>query len=118
MDVTERSPVSSGQDGGSAAPAWIAQLFPGRAGRAARQQRRLAVLNRALARDPELASGYVLRAELYLSAGQVDQAITDFSRALALLERQLDTERWGVVTQTMRDRALSGLEQAKLRRNP
>jgi hypothetical protein len=116
MDATDGMAVTGQAD--STPSGWITRLLQGRAGRAARQQRRLAVLNRALTRDPELASGYVLRAELYLSAGMTGQAVEDFSRGLALLERQLDTERWGVVSQTMRDRALSGLAQAKQRRNP
>lgn len=87
-------------------------LFPGRDAKAAQFKKRITALTRAISRDPEMASGYVMRGELYLSAGLWEYARRDFQRALEITDRQLDTERWGVVAQVMRDRALSGLDEA------
>jgi hypothetical protein len=53
-----------------------------------------------------------MRGELHLSAGMIDPALRDFRQGLALAERQLYTEQWGIIAQVMRDRAREGLEQA------
>jgi hypothetical protein len=74
--------------------------------------RRLALLDETVARYPQSPSGYVLRGELHLSAGMIDSALRDFRQGLALAERQLYTEQWGLVMQVMRDRAREGLTQA------
>lgn len=87
-------------------------LLPTPAEQAARYEQRLALLDEAVARHPQASSNYVLRGELYLEAGFYDFAVMDFQKALELASRQLETERWGVITQTMRDRAYDGLNRA------
>lgn len=73
---------------------------------------RLKALNRTIDRYPESASGYVLRGELYLSAGYYTLAADDFNAALTHAARQLQTEKWGVVAQSVQDRAQYGLQEA------
>ncbi len=75
--------------------------------------RRLIALNRTLATYPDNVSAYVLRGEFYLTQGLYEQAVTDFQSALRIAERQLETERWGMVEQVMRDRASIGLRRAQ-----
>jgi tetratricopeptide (TPR) repeat protein len=75
-------------------------------------QNRLEALDLTVSRHPEAISNYVLRGELHLSAGIYDLAVMDFQRALELGSRQFETERWGVITQAMRDRAYDGLNRA------
>lgn len=82
-------------------------------GRAVDPSRRLTALNRTLATYPDNVSGYVLRGEFYLTQRLYEQAVTDFQTALRLAERQLQTERWGMVEQVMRDRASIGLRRAQ-----
>lgn len=96
-------------------PAWQylrRWLLPGEAERTGDYLRRLALLDETITRYPHSPSGYVLRGELHLQAGLIDQALRDFREGLVLAENQLYTETWGVVAQVMRDRAQEGLNQA------
>jgi len=81
--------------------------------RTADPARRLIALNRTIATYPDHVSGYVLRGEFYFTQGFYAQAVADFQAALRIAERQLHTERWGVVEQVMRDRASIGLRRAQ-----
>lgn len=74
---------------------------------------RLIALNGMINTYPDSATGYVLRGEHYLEAGFYRQAVSDFQAALQIAERQLQTERWGIVEQVMRDRASTGLRRAQ-----
>ncbi len=93
-------------------------LLPNEAERTGDYLRRLALLDETITRYPQSPSGYVLRGELHLNAGLIDQALRDFRQGLVLAENQLHTEQWGVIAQVMRDRAQEGLNQAlRLRQN-
>jgi tetratricopeptide (TPR) repeat protein len=74
---------------------------------------RLAVLNDAIDLYPEAAMNYVLRGELLLKSGRIEQSIRDLERALALAQRAFETNNWGVVAQVVQDRAQRGLERAQ-----
>ncbi|MCU0496629.1 MAG: hypothetical protein MUF87_04670 [Anaerolineae bacterium] len=91
--------------------------FPTAAERTQSLTRRLAMLDRAIEQNGELSSGYVLRGELHLEAGLIDQAVSDFQHALRLGEAGLKSETWGVLAQVMRDRAQRGLERAHRLKN-
>jgi tetratricopeptide (TPR) repeat protein len=96
-----------------AAWGWLRRWFlPTASEQAARYHQRLAELDQAIALHPEAVSNYVLRGELHLWAGYHDLAVADFQQALALGTQQLEAERWGVITQAMRDRAFEGLNRA------
>ncbi|HEX2620359.1 MAG TPA: hypothetical protein VHL11_09435 [Phototrophicaceae bacterium] len=75
-------------------------------------QQRLDTLDDMIVQHPEAPSNYVLRGELHLDAGFVDLAVSDFQKALSLASHQFEIETWGIITQTMRDRAMTGLERA------
>lgn len=87
-------------------------LLPSTVERAAIYQQRLVELDYAIERHPEAPSNYVVRGEHHLAAHFYDQAVSDFQQALELASQQLEVENWGLITQTMRDRALNGLERA------
>lgn len=87
-------------------------LFPSAAERAELYQQRLMELDYAIELYPEAPSNYVFRGEYHLAAHFYDQAVSDFQQALELASQQLEVEDWGLITQTMRDRALNGLERA------
>lgn len=106
--------VSNGQT-----ESWLSRLrrwlMPTADERANEYAERLARLDQAVARHPVAASNYILRGELHLAAGMIDHAVRDFQQGLDLANRQLVVEDWGMVTQTLRDRAVIGLEQALAR---
>lgn len=87
----------------------LAWVSPGETER----QARIRELSRAIARNPQAAAVYVSRGEVYLQSGETAAAVQDFRQALALAGVQFKTEAWGVVAQSVRDRALRGLEQAQ-----
>lgn len=74
---------------------------------------RLAALDDAIVMHPESPSNYVLRGELYLKVRDYLQAAHDFEKARHLIERHLVEDNWGIVAQSLQDRALRGLEQAR-----
>ncbi len=90
----------------------LVRLFaPNQAAETALYQRRLAQLDAAVRRYPDEPGPYVMRGELLLGARLYDLAAADFRQALELASRQIETNRWGIVTQGMRDRAHAGLER-------
>lgn len=88
---------------------WLSWLFPSVHDTA----RRIADLTEALATYPDSATLYLSRAEAYAEIEEYGQAVEDFRRAARLADEQFKTKPWGVVAQTLRDRALRGLQQAQ-----
>ena len=74
---------------------------------------RLAALDDAIVMHPDSPSNYVLRGEMYLKARDYLLAVHDFEQACRLIERHLEEDDWGVVAQSLQDRALRGLERAR-----
>lgn len=66
-------------------------------------------LSQSIRHDPDAPSAYVLRGELYLKQKHYHLAKADFERAISLTDELVHSARWGLVAQTMRDRALQGL---------
>jgi tetratricopeptide (TPR) repeat protein len=69
----------------------------------------IADLSASIADEPDAPMNYVLRGEALLRSGALDAARSDFERALALAERALRGERWGLIAQAAQDRAAAGL---------
>lgn len=88
-------------------------LNPSAAERQNQQMERIQSLTRAISRAPASAAAYLCRGESYLEAGDPASAAADFRQALALAEVQFKTETWGVVAQTLRDRAFRGLQKVQ-----
>lgn len=106
-------------------PFWqrfIDDLFPSRTQREATARQRLQGLDDAIALYPETTVNYVLRGEVYLELRQDELAALDFRRAFEMAAREVEHNTWGIVAQTLQDRALHGLNQAQRRlarkRNP
>lgn len=74
---------------------------------------RLHLLNRAIEGSPDTAVNYVLRGEYWLEMGDVQAALQDFERAIALEEVALAKSDWGYLEQALLDRAENGLQQAQ-----
>ncbi|GAB4519596.1 MAG: hypothetical protein OHK0046_28720 [Anaerolineae bacterium] len=66
-------------------------------------------LTDTIERFPEAPANYVLRGEHYLNLQQLEAAEADFRRALQLIDEPIENNRWGVVAQSLRDRAQHGL---------
>jgi hypothetical protein len=62
---------------------------------------------------PESSANLILRGEVLLDMGGLEQAEMDFLRGLELAEAQLERSAWGVMEQALRDRALMGLERIR-----
>jgi tetratricopeptide (TPR) repeat protein len=93
-------------------PFWR-RWWPSAQERQAQLEDRLRGLDEAIARHPDEPANYVVRGELYLKLNHYDLAARDFQRGLELARRDLETRNWGIVAQTMQDRALKGLERAQ-----
>lgn len=91
--------------------AWLRRLFARRdeTGSAAR----LEELNRMIEYHPEAAVNYLFRGELRLKNADYENAAADFRRAVELAGDELERTDWGLVAQTLRDRALAGLQKAE-----
>ena len=89
--------------------AWLSRLF-GRDTDAEREQR-LANLNRAVTQYPDAAANYLLRGELHAEMRRYDDAAADLQRVVTLAGDAYAARRWGVVAQTVRDRALYLLDE-------
>jgi len=76
------------------------------------RQERWRDLNWAIAAFPNVAANYVLRGEFLLRQGDTLGAIADFRKALELAAVQVEADDWGVVAQSVQDRALVGLRDA------
>ena len=70
-------------------------------------------LSSAIEQHPDEAGNYVMRGELYLELNDQMRAAEDFERALELAEAQLEGSDWGIIAQSVQDRALVGLEKAR-----
>jgi len=79
---------------------------------------RLRKLDRAIDAAPDAPVNYVLRGELRLKLRQRDAAAGDFQKALALADSAFTSSDWGLVAQTLADRALVGLRRAGYRLRP
>lgn len=100
---------------------WFARLLArlaagGQDARAANAER-LITLTAALQHQPDALANWVLRGELYLEVGEYALAAADFQQALTLADALFKQERWGIITQALRDRAITGLKQAEDRRD-
>jgi tetratricopeptide (TPR) repeat protein len=113
----EQEAVAAGPEAAPSAPdtlgAWLRRLFARRdeTGSAAR----LEDLNRMIEYQPEAAVNYLFRGELRLKNADYENAAADFRRASDLAADEFDRADWGLVAQTLRDRALAGLQQAERR---
>ena len=81
--------------------------------KAAEQRQRMADLNRAISDNPQAAANYLLRGELRLERGQYELARHDFMQAIELAEAQFENDQWGLVAQSVMDRARERLRQVK-----
>jgi hypothetical protein len=73
---------------------------------------RIRQLDEAIAFAPDTPANYVLRGELYLSAGEYALAQADFQRGYDLAVRDFERSDWGLIAQAMQDRAQAGLQKA------
>lgn len=73
--------------------------------------RRMTELTQAIEAYPEAAVNYLLRAELHLKLKQNELAQEDFEQALTLAQAQYQSDRWGLASQVVQDRALRGLKR-------
>jgi tetratricopeptide (TPR) repeat protein len=76
---------------------------------------RLESLSHAVEMHPEEPANYVLRGEVYYQLREYALAEADFQRGLELASEQVEANRWGLVAQTLQDRALVGLEKTQQR---
>ncbi len=76
---------------------------------------RLYDLNWAVKAYPDAPANYVLRGELLFARGDLFGAIADFRRGYELAAIGVENEDWGVVAQSLQDRALAGLRDALYR---
>ena len=84
---------------------WLKRLILGRNDEAEQLQ----AFSASIQANPDAPTAYVLRGELFLKRKQYLLAQADFEKAVQLTEQQIDQTRWGIVAQTMRDRAERGL---------
>jgi hypothetical protein len=73
---------------------------------------RIRQLDYAIENAPDTPTNYVLRGELYLSAGEYALAQADFQRGYDLAVRDFERSDWGLIAQAMQDRAQAGLQKA------
>jgi tetratricopeptide (TPR) repeat protein len=90
---------------------WLRVWFAG-ANIPRERRERLANLTNAIERHSDAPVNYVLRGELFLTMGQPEQAAADFEEALRLAQAQFVDMPWGILEQSMADRAAVGLAQA------
>jgi hypothetical protein len=72
---------------------------------------RLDDLNLGIELYPQNPTNYVLRGELFLEQHQEELARSDFETALQLANEQVISDRWGLVAQSVQDRAIMGLRR-------
>lgn len=78
----------------------------------AEYRQRLANLDQAIAHYPDAPANYLQRGEFYLRLGNHTAAAEDFHKALELAAADYEASAWGVLAQSVRDRALEGLAEA------
>lgn len=74
---------------------------------------RLTDLNLSIEFYPASATNYVLRGELFEAREQFHLAAADYETALQLAAEQVTTDPWGLVAQTVQDRAMIGLRRVQ-----
>lgn len=79
--------------------------------RRVQQQARLDDLNLGIELYPDNATNYMLRGALFEEQQQLHLARADYEMAWQLAGEQVKTDRWGVITQTVQDRAMMGLRR-------
>lgn len=89
------------------------RLFGTGGGRKAIALSRMDRLDRAIALYPDAPSNYVLRGEVSIKLGEYARAADDFRHALELATAQTQTDEWGLIAQSIQDRARYGLERAE-----
>ena len=77
----------------------------------AEYRQQLANLNAAINQYPEAAVNYLQRAELYRAQGEPNLAKADLKAAYRRAQTELADARWGLVAQSVRDRAANLLSQ-------
>lgn len=92
---------------------WLRRLIPGSS--PGNIDARLWDLDQTINAYPDSPSNYVARGELYLDMGEVELAYADFSKAWKLATEQIETADWGIIAQTMQNRAEAGLAEAQRR---
>lgn len=90
-------------------------VFPTLADRRQKAMAKLAEFDDAIEAFPKAAANYVFRGEIYLKTGQIELAVDDFELALELATAEFEKRNWGIVAQTIRDRAQQGLMRAQKR---
>ncbi|KXK13627.1 MAG: hypothetical protein UZ15_CFX003003267 [Chloroflexi bacterium OLB15] len=78
-----------------------------------KDEKALHELNAAIDAHPEGAVNYVFRGELLFKLKEYAAAEADFQRALEMASDQVAKSRWGIVAQTVQDRAYAGLRDAR-----
>ena len=89
---------------------WLRVRFLGHDA-AGEREIRLRNLNHAIRRNPASPANYVIRGELYLTVGYEALARVDFEQALKLAATEYAEDAWGLLSQSLRDRAQEGLRQ-------
>ncbi|MGB1287203.1 MAG: hypothetical protein ACPG7F_11760, partial [Aggregatilineales bacterium] len=72
--------------------------------------RRLSELSKSLQRQPDCSTLYLLRGELFLSRREYHLAKEDFEQAIEIALSALPEMGWGLVEQSVLDRAQQGLK--------
>jgi hypothetical protein len=97
-------------------------LLPTEGERADMDNQRLWMLNETIAAHPDNASAYLLRAELFAEYNYHALAVPDFERAIIYATQQIEQahkgqgEAWGLIAQSVQDRAMEGLAKSRLYR--
>jgi hypothetical protein len=91
-------------------------IYPSQAMREKATVERFLLLDDAIYREPAVAVNYVIRGELYLQRGEIENAAADFEQGEELAHSDFAESRWGLVAQATRDRARRGLEMANKQR--
>jgi tetratricopeptide (TPR) repeat protein len=108
--------ADSGEKGNSLNALWQnlrRVFFPTQEERSKHLAQRIGRLTSAIELYPDSPANYTLRGELYLETMDYALATKDFRRALELVIEQVESEDWGIVAQTIQDRATDGLAQAE-----
>lgn len=74
---------------------------------------RLDELEAAIKQHPDKAVNYILLGELYAEVREYTLAVEYLDMGLQLATRQVAAEDWGIIAQTLQDRALAGLTAAE-----
>lgn len=113
----EHEPVEPVEERAQSAPrrgllAMIVGFFyRSRSERERERSQRLRELNVSIEMSPDSPTNFVLRGELFLERREYHLAKADFETALELADAYEMDEGWGLIEQTMQDRALEHLKK-------